>query len=181
MGAASTGQPRSSLHGFWSSRLAFILAVTGSAVGLGNIWKFPYIAGENGGGAFVLIYLACVFAIGLPIMMSETLLGRRGRRNPMASMALLGEEEGGSASWGLVGLSGVFAGFLILLFTDIPGNLSIAFSDFFTPVGIPYKVFSVIGLLILVYSVAYLVFERKGGLVASGPYRFVGFGGERRK
>ena len=67
---------RSSLHGFWSSKLAFILAVTGSAVGLGNIWKFPYIAGENGGGAFVLIYLACVFGVGLPSMMSETMLGR---------------------------------------------------------------------------------------------------------
>ena len=97
---------RSSLHGFWSSRLAFILAVTGSAVGLGNIWKFPYIAGQNGGGAFVLVYLACVFVIGLPIMMSETMLGRRGRRNPVASMALLGEEEGGSARWGFVGLVG---------------------------------------------------------------------------
>jgi NSS family neurotransmitter:Na+ symporter len=110
---------RSSLHGFWSSKMAFILAVTGSAVGLGNIWKFPYIAGENGGGAFVLIYLLCVFGIGLPIMMSETMLGRRGRRNPVKSMALLGEEEGGSALWGIVGLSGVAAGFLILSFYSV--------------------------------------------------------------
>jgi len=110
---------RSSLHGFWSSKLAFILAVTGSAVGLGNIWKFPYIAGENGGGAFVLIYLLCVFGIGLPIMMSETLLGRRGRRNPVTAMALLGEEEGKNASWGLVGLSGVVAGFIILSFYSV--------------------------------------------------------------
>lgn len=99
--------------------MAFILAVTGSAVGLGNIWKFPYIAGENGGGAFVLIYLLCVFAIGLPIMMAETMLGRRGRRNPVASMALLGEEEGGSSAWGLVGLSGVIAGFLILSYYSV--------------------------------------------------------------
>ena len=59
---------RTSLHGEWSSRFAFILAVAGSAVGLGNIWKFPYVAGENGGGAFVLFYLLCVFLIGLPIM-----------------------------------------------------------------------------------------------------------------
>jgi len=110
---------RSSLHGFWSSKLAFILAVTGSAVGLGNIWKFPYIAGENGGGAFVLIYLICVFAVGLPIMMSETMLGRRGRRNPVASMRLLGEEEGNSPTWGLIGLSGVLAGFLILSFYSV--------------------------------------------------------------
>lgn len=110
---------RSSLHGFWSSKLAFILAVTGSAVGLGNIWKFPYVAGENGGGAFVLIYLLCVFVIGLPIMMSETMLGRRGRRNPVASMVLLGEEEGSGSWWGVVGLSGVAAGFLILSFYSV--------------------------------------------------------------
>ena len=79
---------RRSLHGHWSSRLAFILAVSGSAVGLGNIWRFPYVAGVNGGGAFVLVYLLCVFAIGLPIMMAEILIGRRGRRNPAATMAL---------------------------------------------------------------------------------------------
>jgi len=118
---------RSSLHGFWSSKLAFILAVTGSAVGLGNIWKFPYIAGENGGGAFVLIYLLCVFGIGLPIMMSETMLGRRGRRNPVTSMALLGEEEGGSANWGLVGLSGILAGFLILSFYSVIAGWVLAY------------------------------------------------------
>ncbi|MGI9291889.1 MAG: sodium-dependent transporter [Gammaproteobacteria bacterium] len=118
---------RSSLHGFWSSKFAFILAVTGSAVGLGNIWKFPYIAGENGGGAFVLIYLMCVFAIGLPIMMSETMLGRRGRRNPVASMALLGEEEGGTARWGLIGLSGVIAGFIILSFYSVIAGWVLAY------------------------------------------------------
>ena len=61
---------RQSLHGNWSSRLAFIMAVTGSAVGLGNIWKFPYMAGQNGGGAFVLVYLLFVFLIGMPVMMS---------------------------------------------------------------------------------------------------------------
>ena len=107
--------------------MAFILAVTGSAVGLGNIWKFPYIAGENGGGAFVLIYLLCVFAIGLPIMMAETMLGRRGRRNPVASMALLGEEEGGSSAWGLVGLSGVIAGFLILSYYSVIAGWVLAY------------------------------------------------------
>jgi len=62
---------RESIHGLWSGRMAFILAATGSAVGLGNIWKFPYITGENGGGAFVLLYLFCVALIGIPIMMSE--------------------------------------------------------------------------------------------------------------
>jgi len=61
------GSQRKSIHGQWSGRLAFILAASGSAVGLGNIWKFPYITGENGGGAFVLIYLLCIAVIGIPI------------------------------------------------------------------------------------------------------------------
>ena len=86
--ASSTGR-RSSLHGHWSSRIAFVMAVTGSAVGLGNIWKFPSVAGTYGGGAFVAVYLVCVFAVGLPIMMSEILLGRRGRRNPIATMLIV--------------------------------------------------------------------------------------------
>ena len=65
---------RQSIHGQWSSRLAFILAVSGSAVGLGNIWKFPYITGVNGGGAFVLIYLLCILAIGFPIRFQKSCL-----------------------------------------------------------------------------------------------------------
>ena len=76
-----------SIHGEWSSRMAFILAAAGSAVGLGNIWKFPYIAGENGGGAFVLVYLVCIAVFGLPIMMAEVMLGRRGRQSPIPSRA----------------------------------------------------------------------------------------------
>ena len=99
--------------------LAFILAVSGSAVGLGNIWKFPYITGVNGGGAFVLIYLLCILAIGFPIMISEIMLGRRGRRNPITSMELLGREETGSGAWKFVGVIGLIAGFLILSFYSV--------------------------------------------------------------
>ena len=104
-----------------------MLAVSGSAVGLGNVWRFPYIAGENGGGAFVLIYLVCVFAVGLPIMMAEILMGRRGRRNPVATMQLLGEEEAGNGSWGLVGLIGVITGFLILSFYSVIAGWAVAY------------------------------------------------------
>ncbi len=110
---------RSSLHGQWSSRMAFVLAVSGSAVGLGNIWKFPYVAGQNGGGAFVLVYLLCVFAIGLPVMMSEILLGRRGRRNPVTTMQILGREEADQPQWRLVGYGGLIASFLILSFYSV--------------------------------------------------------------
>ncbi len=118
---------RASLHGQWSSKLAFILAVTGSAVGLGNIWKFPYMVGVNGGGAFVLIYLLCVLVIGLPIMMSEIMLGRRGRRNPVATMQILGEEEAGHMKWGLVGFMGVLAGFIILSFYSVIAGWTVSY------------------------------------------------------
>ncbi len=118
---------RFSLHGHWSSRIAFILAVTGSAVGLGNVWKFPYIVGENGGGAFVLVYLVCVVSIGLPVMMAEILIGRRGRRNPVATMALLGEEEGSSRQWKWLGLMGVTAGVLILSYYSVIAGWTLAY------------------------------------------------------
>lgn len=118
---------RTSLHGMWSSRFAFILAVAGSAVGLGNIWKFPYMAGQNGGGAFVLFYLLCVAAIGLPIMVSEIMIGRRGRRNPIATMRIVGEEEGSHPSWGLVGVMGILAGFLILSFYSVIAGWALAY------------------------------------------------------
>jgi NSS family neurotransmitter:Na+ symporter len=103
----------------WSSRWAFILAATGSAVGLGNIWKFPYIAGESGGGAFVLIYLLCVLSIGLPLMMAEIMLGRRAQRNPVEAMALLARESGASPAWRAVGVIGVITGVLILSFYSV--------------------------------------------------------------
>jgi NSS family neurotransmitter:Na+ symporter len=124
--AADTSK-RTSLHGHWSSRMAFILAVTGSAVGLGNIWKFPYIAGQNGGGAFVLVYLLCVVLVGMPVMMSEILIGRRGRRNPVATMKLLGEEEGSSRNWQLVGAMGVLAGIFILSYYSVVAGWTLAY------------------------------------------------------
>ena len=112
-------ESRKSLHGEWSSRLAFILAATGSAVGLGNIWKFPYITGENGGGAFVLVYLICIFVIGIPIMMAEVMLGRRGRRSPINTMRHLASDEGHSPHWQYLGWLGVLAGFLILSYYSV--------------------------------------------------------------
>ncbi len=110
---------RTSIHGEWSSRFAFILAATGSAVGLGNIWKFPYIAGQNGGGAFVLVYLICVALIGIPIMMAETMLGRRGRQSPINTMQSLAEEAKANPNWHFLGWLGVVAGFLILSYYSV--------------------------------------------------------------
>lgn len=114
-------------HEQWSSRFAFILAVAGSAVGLGNIWKFPYIAGENGGGAFVMVYLFCVILIGVPLMMAETLLGRRGKHNPIDTMRLLADEAGADARWRYLGWLGVAAGFLILSYYSVIAGWTLAY------------------------------------------------------
>ena len=73
-------------QGAWIGKWTFILAATGSAVGLGNIWGFPYKAGTNGGGAFVLIYLLCIVIIGVPIMISEIIIGRRAGNSPINAM-----------------------------------------------------------------------------------------------
>lgn len=108
-----------SRHGMWSSRWLFILAAAGSAVGLGNIWKFPYIAGENGGGAFVIIYLACVAFVGLPIMMAEVMLGREGRQSPINTMRALVQQHHRNPAWVLIGWMGVLAGFLILSYYTV--------------------------------------------------------------
>ena len=99
----------------WSSRFAFVMASVGFAVGLGNIWRFPYVTGENGGSAFVLIYLLCAFAIGVPCLISELVIGRRGQASPPTSMARVAEESGHSRYWGLVGGMGVLTAFAIAI------------------------------------------------------------------
>ncbi|MCY4213774.1 MAG: sodium-dependent transporter [Gammaproteobacteria bacterium] len=97
----------------WSTRFGFLMASVGFAVGLGNIWRFPYVTGENGGGAFVAVYLICVAAIALPILMAELLIGRRGRLNPAGAMAAVAAAEGRSQRWGWVGGLNLAAAFLI--------------------------------------------------------------------
>lgn len=120
-------ESRKSIHGEWSSRTAFVLAATGSAVGLGNIWKFPYITGENGGGAFVLVYLLCIAVIGIPIMMAEVMIGRRGRQSPINTMRALAVDEGRSPNWRFLGWAGVLAGFMILSYYSVIGGWAIAY------------------------------------------------------
>lgn len=87
------------VHETWSSTRVFILAAVGSAVGLGNIWRFPYLAGENGGGAFVLVYILAVAMVAMPMLAAELLIGRRGRRSPINTMRLLASREGASPAW----------------------------------------------------------------------------------
>ncbi|MGB2045841.1 MAG: sodium-dependent transporter [Porticoccaceae bacterium] len=104
------------MHGAWASRWTFIMAATGSAVGLGNMWKFPYVAGSNGGGAFVLTYLICILLIGVPVMMAEVMIGRHGRKSPINSVRDAVQESGADSRWGYLGWLGVLAGMLILSF-----------------------------------------------------------------
>ncbi|MFT7131746.1 MAG: NSS family neurotransmitter:Na+ symporter [Cyclobacteriaceae bacterium] len=116
-----------SVHGMWSSRLMFVLAAAGSAVGLGNIWRFPYVAGENGGGAFVLVYLGCIFLIGVPIMTAEILLGRAGRQSPINAMRDLVSHSNASPLWQVIGWMGALAGFMILSFYAVIAGWALSY------------------------------------------------------
>ena len=106
----------------WSSRTGFILAAIGGAIGLGNIWKFPYMAGSSGGGAFVIVYLFAVALVAIPILVAELMLGRRGRQSPPTAMLVNAEQEGRSRWWSGVGWIGAGAGFLILTFYSVIGG-----------------------------------------------------------
>jgi len=104
----------SSDQGMWRRQITFLMASAGAAIGLGNIWKFPYIVGENGGGAFILMYLLCVLLVAVPIYMAETVIGHESRRNPVSAMHYVAHRSGRSNHWGWVGVLGCLAGLLIL-------------------------------------------------------------------
>lgn len=116
-------------RGGFRTDLGFVLAAAGSAVGLGNIWKFPYITGEYGGGAFVLIYLACIALVGLPLLYAEMIIGRRGGKDVLDSMSALTAHAGTPgklATWG-VGLLAVGSGFFILSFYAVVAGWAVHF------------------------------------------------------
>lgn len=100
----------------WGSKIGFILAAAGSAVGLGNIWKFPYLAGSNGGGAFVFVYFAILIVVGFTLMMAELTIGRHTQLSPVGAYRKI------KAKWAWVGAIGVIAGFLILSFYSVIGG-----------------------------------------------------------
>ena len=102
-------------RGEWRSRIGFVLAAAGSAIGLGNIWRFPGETAENGGAAFLVVYLAAVFLVGLPVMVAELSIGRRTRRNPVGAFLVLKERT----PWWLLGGLGVLTGVAILSFYSV--------------------------------------------------------------
>ncbi len=117
----------------WSSRRGFLFAAIGFSVGLGNIWRFPYVAGENGGSAFVIIYLLCAFAIGLPLLVSELAIGRIGRLDPPGSYRVVAEKSGRSRAWGAVGTLAIGCVFVVLSFYPVLTGWT--FDYFFRAVG----------------------------------------------
>ncbi len=119
-------------RGAWGSKLAFILAAAGSAIGLGNVWKFPYITGVYGGGAFVFVYLISVLLVGLPLLIAEILLGKSAHRDPVGTFKVLAPKK---KYWQLVGWMGVVSGFVILSFYSVVAGwaLSYVFKSLFQP------------------------------------------------
>ena len=107
----------------WASQVGFVLAAAGSAIGLGNIWRFPYLTGTNGGAAFVLIYLAAIILIGYPIMITEMAIGRKSQRNAYGAFAALAP----GTPWWLVGALGVLTGFVILSYYSVVGGWGVAY------------------------------------------------------
>lgn len=107
----------------WGSKLGFILAAAGSAIGLGNIWRFPYTTGENGGAAFVLVYLICVIVIGIPVLIAELTLGRYTQRNPVGAIKKIMPK----GWWKFVGYLGVIAGIVILSYYSVVAGWTIGY------------------------------------------------------
>lgn len=108
----------------WGSRLGFILAASGSAVGLGNIWKYPHMAGENGGGAFTIVYLICILIVGLPIVIAEFVLGRKTQLSPVGAF----EKISPKSNWKWVGILGVASAFVILSFYGVVGGWTLKYT-----------------------------------------------------
>jgi NSS family neurotransmitter:Na+ symporter len=121
---SSSGSSLPRLRAHWTNRLGFILAASGSAVGLGNIWKFPYITGVYGGGAFVLVYLVAVLIVGLPLMIAELIIGRHAQENPVGAFQDLHRP---GSPWQLVGWLGILSGFIILSFYSVIAGWGLAY------------------------------------------------------
>lgn len=123
-----SGQNPTTSNKTWANRWTFLLAAAGSAIGLGNIWKFPYIAGQYGGGAFVMLYLLCIAIMGVPLLMAETAIGRHTRLSPLNAIKKLTSDPGTSKLWGIIGWMGMLAGFLILSFYSVIAGWSLSYA-----------------------------------------------------
>jgi NSS family neurotransmitter:Na+ symporter len=123
------GDPNGSARGQWATKFGFVLAASGSAVGLGNLWKFPYITGEYGGGAFVLVYLLCIALVGLPLMYAEMVIGQRGGKDVLGALRGLLSHCGaaGTVMSYAIGVMAIASGFLILSFYSVVAGWALHF------------------------------------------------------
>nr|WP_314232398.1 sodium-dependent transporter [uncultured Moraxella sp.] len=117
-----------SSHSQWSSKIGFLMAAVGSAVGLGSIWKFPYMTGDSGGSAFVIVFIISIALIGFPVLVTEWLIGRRGQSNPAASFRKAAVANNTSPAWSLLGYFGILAAFMILSFYSVIGGWSLNYT-----------------------------------------------------
>ena len=120
----------------WKDNSTFILAAAGSAVGLGNIWKFPYMVGSNGGSAFVIVYLFCILIIGLPVMASEIIIGKYGRKSPINSLKKISIDFQLNKGWKYLGVLGAFAGVLILSYYSVFAGIAFSYMFNIFPSGL---------------------------------------------
>lgn len=115
--------------GGWRRSWSFIAAATGATVGLGNFWKFAYLAGENGGAVFVLTYLLAVLLVAAPVLVAEVVIGSRGRANPVETMRGVALEAGASPLWQLIGWGSAVAGLLVLSYYSVVAGWGIAYVE----------------------------------------------------
>ncbi len=126
---SQTGEAR------WSSNITFVMAAAGAAVGLGNLWRFPFLAAENGGGAFVLVYLAAVLCFGYPIMLAELTVGRRGRADAATSIRRVSKEANAGKFWRLIGALSIFIPFIGIGYYSVVAGWVVDYTLFFITTG----------------------------------------------
>ena len=120
--------------GGWRSRTTFVLALSASAVGLGNLWRFSYLVGENGGGLFVLAYLLCLFLVAVPVMIGEVIIGSHGRGSPVEALRWAADRSLLSRGWMLLGVLACITGLLILSYYVVVAGWALAYAGIRTRV-----------------------------------------------
>lgn len=168
-------------HESWTSRTTFLLSAIGAAVGLGNIWKFPYIAGANGGSAFVLVYLLVIVFVALPILIAEIALGRMGSQSPPRAMSIVARRHGASRHWSVLGGMGLLSAYLISTYYSVitgwtlsylfktgsglfTGKAATAISEEFSDLQSSYAVMTFWHAVVMLVTALILVRGLKGGV-----------------
>lgn len=118
---------RESAHGYWSSPLTFVIAASGAVIGLGNIWRLPYLAGSHGGSAFLLVYALALIFMALPLFIAELVVGRRARINPVSGVRLLAAEARSQPSWAVIGWLALVGATLVLSYYSVIAGWSMAY------------------------------------------------------